>query len=170
MYRFLKRVVAYLYPPALLSNSHSLREGSVFGGIGMGEKKTIRFGWLKVMYIWTILSAGVFGLGLLMVPEQLRAIFGWPSQDPVLFGIVGSVYVAFGLLAILGFGAPLKFVPILFLELCYKLIWYLVVFVPTLMAGRVQMYGWVFAGIFATFIIGNLIAIPFPYVFEKEVK
>lgn len=136
----------------------------------MVEKGLIRFGWLKVMYIWTILIAGGFGLGLLVMPERMQAISGWPSQDPVLFGIVGSVYVAFGLLAILGFWAPLKFVPILLLQLCYKLIWYIVVFVPTLMAGRVQMYGWIFAGIFATFIIGNLIAIPFPYVFEKEVK
>lgn len=136
----------------------------------MGEKKPIRYGWLKVMYSWTILIAGGFGLGLLLMPQQLQAMYGWPTQDPVLFGIVGCIYVAFGLLAILGFGSPLKFVPVLFLELCYKLIWYLVIFVPTLMAGRVQMYGWVFAGVFATFIVGNLIAIPFSYVFEKEVK
>ncbi|MDD1672595.1 MAG: hypothetical protein LUO82_06310 [Methanomicrobiales archaeon] len=136
----------------------------------MGEKEPIRYGWLKVMYVWTILIAGGFGLGLLTMPEQLRAMFGWPSQDPVLFGIVGCVYVAFGLLAILGLRSPLKFVPLLLLQLCYKLIWYLVIFVPTLMAGRVQMYGWVFAGVFATYIVGNLIAIPFSYVFEKEAR
>jgi len=30
--------------------------------------------------------------------------------------------------------------------------------------------GWIFAGIFATYVLGDLIAIPFPVVFERETK
>lgn len=135
----------------------------------MVEKSKIRFRWLKVMYLWTIIGAGGFGLGMLAVPETMKAVFGWPGQDPVLFGIMGSLFVAFGILSILGFLSPLKFVPVLMLQLTYKVIWYLVVLLPNMVARRVPAYGWMLAGIFATYIIGDLIAIPFPSVFEREV-
>lgn len=136
----------------------------------MVEKSKMRFRWLKVMYLWTIIGAGGFGLGMLAVPETLKALFGWPSQDPVLFGIMGSIFVAFGLVSILGFFSPLKFVPVLMAQLSYKVIWYLVVLLPNFVAGKVPMHGWILAGIFATYIVGDLIAIPFPSVFEREAK
>jgi hypothetical protein len=136
----------------------------------MVEKSTIRFGWLKVMYLWTIIGAGGFGLGMLVAPEMIRAAMGMPPQDALLFGVSGSVFVAFAILSILGFLSPLKFVPVLMLELCYKVIWYLFVLLPAYAGGRVPMYGWILAGIFATYIIGDLIAIPFSYVFQRETK
>ena len=134
----------------------------------MVEMGKIRFTWLKIMYLWTIISAGGFGLGLLAAPAAMQAMNGWPTQDPILLGIYGSVLLAFALVAILGLRSPLKFVPVLLLELCYKLIWYIFVLLPNVVMGRVHMYGWIFAGIFATYIIGNLIAIPFSYIFERE--
>lgn len=108
-------------------------------------------------------------MGMLAVPETMKALFGWQSQAPVLFGIMGSLFVAFGIVSILGFLSPLKFVPVLMLQLCYKVIWYLAVLLPPMLARRVPAYGWMLAGIFATYIIGDLIAIPVPYVFEREV-
>jgi ABC-type Fe3+-siderophore transport system permease subunit len=77
----------------------------------------IRFSWLKVMYLWTIISAGGFGLGLLAAPGMMQAMNGWPSQDPILLGITGSMLVAFALVSILGYWSPLKFVPV-FLGSC----------------------------------------------------
>jgi hypothetical protein len=136
----------------------------------MVEKSKIRFGWLKVMYLWTIIGAGGFGLGILVAPETIRTAFGMPAQDPLLMGVTASLFVAFGIVSILGFLSPLKFVPILVAEITYKVIWYLVVLLPNFVAGRVPMYGWALAGIFATYVIGDLIAIPFPYVFEREAK
>jgi hypothetical protein len=134
----------------------------------MVEKKNVRFGWLKVMYLWTIIGAGGTGLGILAAPGTMQALMGWPAQDPLLVGITASLFVAFGLVSILGFLSPLKFVPVLVAQLTYKVIWYLVVLLPNFMAGRVPTYGWILAGIFATYVIGDLIAIPFPYVFERE--
>jgi hypothetical protein len=55
-------------------------------------------------------------------------------------------------------------------QLTYKVIWYLFVLLPAFAGGRVPMYGWILAVIFATYVIGDLIAIPFPYVFEREAK
>ena len=86
----------------------------------MTEGLKVRWGWLKLMYIYTIVGAGGFGLGIIVIPNVMRSIFGWPSQDPIVFGVSGSVYLAFALLSILGLRSPLKFSPILLLQLCYK--------------------------------------------------
>lgn len=52
----------------------------------------------------------------------MAAMYEMPKQDPIVFGIVGGVYVAFGILSILGLRSPLKFMPVLLLRLFYKVI------------------------------------------------
>ena len=54
-----------------------------------------------------------FGLAMVVMPENVRSLFGWPTQDPIVYGVTGSVWLAFGLLSILGLKSPLKFVPVL---------------------------------------------------------
>jgi len=120
------------------------------------------------MYIYTIVGAGGFGLGIILVPDFMVSLFRWPSQDPIVFGVTGSVWLAFGLLSILGLRAPLKFVPVLLLQLCYKSIWFVGVVLPLLMSGEFPLYAILHFVVFASFIIGDLIAIPFSYVFGKE--
>lgn len=129
---------------------------------------SVRWGWLKFMYAYTIVGAGGYGLGMLLVPEMMRSMFGMPERDPVVFGIAGSVYVSFGILSILGLRSPLKFLPVLLLQLSYKSIWFISIFLPLLLAGKLQMYGALFAVVFATYIVGDLIAIPFSYVFGRQ--
>ena len=120
------------------------------------------------MYWYTIVGAGGFGLGIITIPNTMRSVFSWPNQDPIVFGITGSVYVAFGVLSILGLRSPLKFVPILLLQLCYKSIWFIGIILPMLLSGKFMAYGLLHVTIFATYIIGDLIAIPFSYVFAKQ--
>ena len=134
----------------------------------MSEEINVRWGWLKFMYIYTIIGAGGFGLGIIFIPNTMISIFGWPNQDPIVFGVVGSVYISFGLLSILGLKAPLKFVPVLLLQLSYKSIWFVGVIIPLLVTGKLQMYAIIYIIIFASYIIGDLIAIPFSYLFSKE--
>jgi hypothetical protein len=88
----------------------------------MAPPEGVRWGWLKVMYIVTIVVAGGYGLGIIFFPDQMKSIFH-TSCDPIPYGIVGSVFLAFGLLAVLGLRAPLKFVPVLLLQLTYKIVW-----------------------------------------------
>ena len=134
----------------------------------MPEEHKIRYGWLKAMYIYTIVGAGGFGLGIIVMPTIMRNIFSWPSQDPIVYGVTGSVYLSFGLLSILGLKAPLKFVPILLLQLSYKVVWFIGVVAPLLFTGRLQSYAILHLVIFLSYIVGDLMAIPFPYVFGKE--
>jgi hypothetical protein len=134
----------------------------------MSREMNVRRGWLKGMYLFTILHAGGLGLGIILFPNTVRSIFGWPSQDPIVFGICGSVWVAFGLLSILGLRSPLKISPILLLQLSYKVVWFIGVLLPVLIAGRFQVYMMAYAVFFAVYIMGDLMAIPFSYVFAKQ--
>jgi hypothetical protein len=128
----------------------------------------IRWGWLKIMYWYTIIGAGGFGLGIIVIPDVMRSIFSWPDQDSIVFGVTGSVYLSFALLSILGLRAPLKFVPVLLLQLSYKIVWFIGVLIPILFAGKFPLYATLHVVIFVTYIIGDLIAIPFPYLFSKR--
>jgi hypothetical protein len=134
----------------------------------MSQDKNVRWGWLKGMYIFTIIHAGGSGLGIILIPSVIRSIFGWPSQDPIVFGICGSVWVAFGLLSILGLRSPLKFSPVLLLQLTYKVVWFIGVILPVLIVGKFPAYATAYVLFFAVYIIGDLIAIPFWYVFAKQ--
>jgi len=134
----------------------------------MSKDINVRWGWLKFMYIFTIVVAGGFGLGIIFFPKVITSMYRMPKQDPIIFGIVGSVYVSFGILSILGLRSPLKFVPILLLQLCYKVIWFVGIILPLLFVEPFPIHGISFVVIFAIFIIGDLIAIPFSYVFAKQ--
>jgi hypothetical protein len=130
----------------------------------------IRWGWLKFMYIYTIAGAGLLGLGIIVVPEFIKLVIGWPFTEPVSAGIVGSVYIAFGILSIFGLRSPLKFSPVLVLQLCYKTIWFIVVILRLLVNGGLPAYAITIAFVFATYIVGDLIAIPFSYIFAKPLE
>jgi hypothetical protein len=119
------------------------------------------------MYLYTILGAGGFGLGIVTMPELMKATLRWPADEPLALGVVGSVYVAFGVLSVLGLRDPLKFVPVLLLQLCYKSVWFIAVVLPLLIRGRFPDYGLFTAAVFATYIVGDLIAIPFPYLLAR---
>lgn len=136
-------------------------------GYKMAEAFNIRWKWLKIMYIYTIVGAGLSGLGILFVPGKVIALNRFAPQDPILFGVVGSVWVAFGLLSILGLRDPLKFVPLLLMQLCYKSVWIIGVVLPMLFMGQLSANDVMFVAMMLTYIIGDLIAIPFPYVFSK---
>jgi hypothetical protein len=134
------------------------------------EFRNVRQGWLKFMYFYTIVGAGGFGLGILFIPEVIQSAFGFPAQDPVVLGIVGSVYAAFGLLSIPGLRSPMNFVPILLLQLCYKVIWVGIIAAPLLFSsGRFPFHAVVLLVIFATYIIGDIIAIPFSSILSKGI-
>jgi len=131
-----------------------------------GEIK-IRKNWLKGMYIYTIIAAGLNGLCIVVAPELNRSLWGLPAMEPIIFGITGSVYLAFGILSIFGLREPLKFSPVLLLQLFYKVIWFAGVVAPLAISGKFPAYAVGAAIVFATFVIGDLIAIPFAYLFKK---
>jgi len=133
----------------------------------MSRETTIRWGWLKVMYIYTIVVAGTFGLGNILMPRTVSSLLGLPDPEPITTGITASVYLAFAVLSVFGLRSPLRFAPVLLLQLVYKSIWFIGVILPMLVTGRFPVYAILPTVVFATYIVGDLIAIPFPYVLAK---
>jgi hypothetical protein len=134
----------------------------------MVNNMSIRRGWLRAMYIYTIFAAGGLGLGVLFFPRTILPALRVPAQNPVTLGLYGSVALASALVAILALGSPLKFVPLLLLQLVYKPIWLAVFAIPLFFKGQFPFYVVFNSVVFITFIIGDLIAIPFSYLFSKE--
>ena len=42
--------------------------------------------------VYTIVLAGGTGLGIILIPNQMKSMFGLPSQDPMISGVVGGVH------------------------------------------------------------------------------
>jgi hypothetical protein len=106
----------------------------------MSKDIDVRWGWLKGVYICTMVGAGGFGLGIILMPGVERSVFIWPNQDPVVCGVTRGVFLAFALLSILGLRSPLKFVPVLLPQLTYKSIWMVGVVLPLLTVGWFPTY------------------------------
>ena len=134
----------------------------------MSKQVQLQRNWLRFMYIYTIAVAGSFGLAILVTPALVVSRLGFPAQDPIMFGVTGSVYLAFAFLSILGLRAPLKFAPILLLQLLYKLIWFIGLAAPLFLQGRYPSSAIPSAVIYASFVLGDFIAIPFRYLLAKE--
>jgi uncharacterized membrane protein len=128
----------------------------------------VRRGWLKAMYLYTLIGAGGTGLGMVFFSDVMQSTLGLPAQDPVVFKLYGSVLLASGLAAIPALRSPLKFVPLLLIQLIYKPIWLAVIAVPMFLKGHFPLYVVIFSVIFLTYIVGDLIAIPFSYLFSRE--
>jgi hypothetical protein len=134
----------------------------------MVQENKVKYGWIKFMYWYTAIGAGLSGLGIIAVPEKMIALNHFAPQDPIIFGIVGSVWLAFGILSVLGLFDPLKFVPVLLMQLFYKSAWIIGVILPMWAKGTLSANDVPFVAGMTTFIIGDLIAIPFSYVFSKK--
>jgi hypothetical protein len=136
----------------------------------MPGQYAIRWRWLRFMYVYTAVVAGAVGLAEVFAPTRMQSALGMPAQDPVTFGLGGSVFLAFALVALAGLRAPLRFCPILLIELVYKVIWLLAVVAPLAARGQFPKSAVVQVVIFVTFVAGDLVAIPFRYLFAHDVQ
>lgn len=133
------------------------------------ENEKVRFhpNWLRFMYAYTIVIAGVFGLVSLIMPSAASSLMGFPEEEPIIAGLASSVGVGFAVLSIAGLRSPLKFSPILLLQLTYKVIWFIAVIIPRLVVGQLPSYAIMSSILYATIVIGDIIAIPFRHLFAK---
>jgi len=120
------------------------------------------------MYAYTIVGAGGIGLALLIVPNAMMSLLGIPTEEPIMAGIAYSAWLAFGIISILGLRSPLKFAPVLLLQFSYKVVWFIAVIAPKAVAGDLPSFGITMSALFVTFVIGDIIAIPWKHIFAKS--
>lgn len=131
----------------------------------MAREHAVRWGWLRGMYLYTAVGAGAAGIGFVAAPEVTRALLGLPPQDPLVsFGMVGSVFLAFAVVSVLGLKDPLRYAPILLLQLVYKVVWVVAVVLPRVLAGTFPRHAALFLAVYATFIAGDLVALPYAWL------
>jgi hypothetical protein len=124
--------------------------------------------WLKGMYLANVLISGPIGLTTLVAPALVRALMGVPAGDPVHFGIAaGTIPLAFGIAGGIGLRFPLRMAPALLIQVLYKSLFLLGVILPQAIQGGIPGYAVPLALLFALFILGDVIAIPFPYIFSR---
>ncbi len=106
----------------------------------------------------------------------LLAIDVWPRiirpgtlWDP-LQGVAYSFWAALSILLLFGARFPLRMLPLLLLQLFYKVVWLIGVAYPLWSAGHLDPAN---SGLFKACAIGaalDLIVIPWPHVFENYIK
>ena len=122
---------------------------------------------MKVMYVATILTAGAIGVMMLVAPDDFAKTMGFPHIEPLMGGVAASVFFAFALASVFGFRAPLKFCPVLLMQLTYKSVWLIAVILPLALTNKLPDYSLFMIGIFAVIVIGDLLSIPFRYLLDK---
>lgn len=123
---------------------------------------------LTLLYLYTIAGAGVMGVWIVLSPSTFLAAMGIPASDPYLLGVVGTVYAAFGICAALGLHAPSRFAPVFVLQLAYKTLWLILVFVPHAVRGDAPDHAWWLAVVFASYVALDLVALPFRRLFSDD--
>jgi hypothetical protein len=134
----------------------------------MENHHPVRWGWLKAMYICTFVVSTCIGMAMISIPNTFKSVFQLPPQDTIILGLTGSLFLALGLVSILGVRSPLKFAPVLLLELVYKLVWLAALALPLFLEGQFPFYVVFISVSFLAFMVGDLIAAPFSYLFAKK--
>lgn len=85
-------------------------------------------------------------------------------------GVAVSFYAAFSVLCLLGLRFPLKFLPLLLVQLIYKSAWIISTYLPAHLCGEVDenLQSWLW--VMAPGIVIDLVVIPWQYVYRAYLK
>jgi len=124
------------------------------------EVSTTRLRVMRAMYLLMAV-----GIGATIWP----LILTHPPQTPHMTGVAWALLGTIGLLSLLGLRYPLQMIPILLLELFWKIIWLLAFAAPAWLANVLTdaMRTSVFETAFGALL---LVVIPWRYLFLKYVK
>ena len=129
--------------------------------------------WLKMVYGGTIFLGGVTGPIMLFAPRLAGKIVGFPErlpeQDPVIFGVIACFWTATAIVAIFGLKQPLKYLVIPLIQMIYKSMWLLFVFLPLWLSGDFPDYGWTLAIGNFLFLMLDIKGLPFHYLWTGDV-
>ena len=111
----------------------------------------------------------------LLVPIAMPTVFRLLPTDQARFEesagwrvLVGSLWFPILVLSVLGLFQPLRYSPVLLLQLIYKSLWLAVYAVPRLLRGDVDQVPWGIAGIFALIVIVWPWLIPWAYLLGRS--
>lgn len=116
---------------------------------------------LRLVYLLNFI-----GLGSMAWPYVLNP----PAPMGLVEGAAYSFWAAFALLTGLGLRYPLQMLPLLFIQLTYKIIWLLTVALPIWSAGHWDAQASGLLRAFTIPVVIDLIVIPWAYVYANYVR
>jgi len=119
------------------------------------------------MYVINIFLTGGLALLIIVAPSTASSLFSAPAQEPLFSGYASSYMLGIAIFSILGLRSPLKFSPLLFLQAIVKIIWFIAILIPAMASAPLSTWGIELAALFIVYIIGDLIATPYRYIFRK---
>ncbi|MBU4173557.1 MAG: hypothetical protein KKB90_01155 [Actinobacteria bacterium] len=126
---------------------------------------------MRFQYWFTVFAAIPLGVAIILFPEFTRNLFNWKEQDRLIFGISGSVYLAFGTLSLLGLKDPVKWSPILLLQFVYKVTWFMAVVGLMAKRGELELSSASYLIIgYAAMVAGDLWAVPWGYLLKSRAE
>ncbi len=116
---------------------------------------------MRVLFFLNLISLG---------PDNWSAMFfpGDPAEP--MTGVAIGFYAALAFLCLFGIRFPLKFTPLLLMQLFYKAAWLMVSYLPARSAGLVDesLDSWFW--VMAPGIVIDILVIPWGYVFREYLK
>jgi hypothetical protein len=131
------------------------------------DKIKVHPNWLRFMFAVNIFVVGGLGLALLIGGQAAFTSFGFPTEEMTMTGYALSVMVAYAIMGIMGLRSPVKFAPVLLMQATGKIVWFLAIIIPLLATGPLPSYAVMLSVSFIPLIIGDLIAVPWKYLFAK---
>ena len=117
---------------------------------------------LKIMYAVAVVGAGVAGAITLLAPAVAgRYVFNGAAEVDVFLRILGALWLAIGVVALAGMVDPLRYLPLLVVQLIYKSVWLAVAAYPALATGRTSGGLVLLTALFTAWVLALLAVIPF---------
>jgi hypothetical protein len=126
----------------------------------MREVSPLRLNILRLAYVFVAV-----GLGSIIWP----VIFSHSGNWDLNAGVKKSMLGAFSLLALIGIRYPLTMLPLLFWDIVWKGIWFVVVALPLWSGGRLEG-DFAFSAFENGFALILILAIPWDYVWNRYVR
>jgi hypothetical protein len=134
----------------------------------MPNTPRVRLGWLRFTFLYTLIGAGAGGLAIVFGLPLVGSLLEIPAGDPYFVTAVGCGWIGFAAVSLLGVREPMRFAPVLLVQLVYKTAWLLLVFAPRVVEGHVPLYAWGLAATFVSYVVLDAIALPFGYLLSAE--
>jgi hypothetical protein len=115
---------------------------------------------MRFLYLFNGIVVGLGAWPAIISPEK-----PWDLMHSVAF----SLYAAYSPLMLLGVWLPIRMLPLLLLQVLYKLIWLVGVAYPMWSGGHLDLVAGMMK-LFAAVVVLDVLIIPWPYVFQYYVK
>ncbi len=113
----------------------------------------------------------VYGMTFFLLGYRMWSYMLNPGElIPAMDGVAYSFWAVYAIMMGFGLRYPIKFLPLIILQLFYKSVWILIVALPLKTAGQLDVDSVDMLQSFAIAVVIDLIVIPWPYVFRNYIK